>query len=173
MVSTRRKNHNVKKNLNKRKIKKKIIKKRNVKKKTGFKKAINTGFKKAINMIGKIMRSVKPQTLSEAVRVAMKTARKNNLKSVNTPRIIQIPKTGGVLPLIPLFAGLSALGALSGGAAGIAKAVGDVRNAKQQLHEAQRHNRTMEAIAMGKGVFLRPYKQGLGLFLGPERHKLF
>ena len=48
------------------------------------------------------------------------------------------------LPLIPIFAGLSALGALSGGAVGIAKAMNSAKAARQQLDEAQRHNKTMQ-----------------------------
>lgn len=79
--------------------------------------------------------------------------------------MVKIPKTGGVLPLIPLSAALSALGRLSGGAAGMVKAVNDARAARQQLQEWQRHNKTMEAVAMGKGLYLKPYKTGLGLFL--------
>lgn len=37
-------------------------------------------------------------------------------------------KRGGVLPLLPVFAGLSALGSLVGGAASVAKAYNDIRN---------------------------------------------
>lgn len=85
-------------------------------------------------------------------------------------RIIPVPKTGGFLPLIPLFAGLSALGALTGGAAGVAKTVLDAKAAKDKLAEASRHNQTMEAIAIGKkgdGLYLKPYRRGYGLFLRP------
>jgi hypothetical protein len=60
---------------------------------------------------------------------------------------------------------LSALGTLSGGVGGIAKAINSAKAARKQLEESQRHNKTMEAIAMGKGLFLKPYKKGLGLFL--------
>lgn len=98
--------------------------------------------------------------------MAQKTAR-NIKKKIRPARVINIPKRGGFLPLIPIFAGLSALGALSGGAAGIAKAVQDANAAKSQLEESQRHNKTMEAIAMGKGLYLKPYKTVLGLFLRP------
>ncbi|KAJ8911136.1 hypothetical protein NQ315_003312 [Exocentrus adspersus] len=63
--------------------------------------------------------------------------------------------------------GLGALGALGGGAAGIAKAVNDAKDAKQKLEESKRHNVAMEQIAMGKGLYIKPYKQGFGLFLGP------
>ena len=41
-------------------------------------------------------------------------------------------QVGGALPfLVPLFAGLSTIGALTGGAAVIAKAVNDVKAAKK------------------------------------------
>ena len=88
---------------------------------------------------------------------------------VHISRILPIPrKIGGFLPfLIPLFAGLSATGALAGGAAGIAKAVNDAKAAKRQLEESQRHNSAMEAIAVGKGLYLKPYKTGYGSYLKP------
>ena len=58
--------------------------------------------------------------------------------------------------------------ALSGGAAGIAKAVNDANAAKEQLKEGKRHNEMIEAIAMGKkgsGLYLKKHKSGYGLFL--------
>ena len=70
-----------------------------------------------------------------------------------------------MLPLVPIFAGLSAIGALSGGAAGIAKAINDTAAAKRQLEEARRHNQAMEQIALGNGLYLKPHKTGNGLRL--------
>lgn len=87
--------------------------------------------------------------------------------------MISVPKLGGALPLIPIFAGLSALGALMGGTASVANAVVNANDAKKRLGEAQRHNETMEAIALGRtskkgdGLYLEPYKRGYGLFLKP------
>lgn len=78
-------------------------------------------------------------------------------------------KIGGGLPLIPIFAGLSALGSLAGGAAGISKAVNQFKSVKEQLKESERHNKMMESIAIGKGVFLAPYKNGSGLYLSPYK----
>lgn len=92
----------------------------------------------------------------------------NAIKGVNIkrkPRVIKVPKSGGFL--IPLFAGLSALGALAGGAAGVAKAVNETKTAAAELKEKQRHNLAMENIAVGKGLYLKPYKSGLGLYLKP------
>lgn len=107
-----------------------------------------------------------PNTLGNAIDESLKTVKRIKEK-INKPkkRVLKIPKTGGILPLIPIFAGLSALGALGGGAAQIAKAVSRVNEARQQLAESQRHNRNMETIAMGKGLYLKPYKRGLGLYL--------
>lgn len=101
-----------------------------------------------------------------AIKSALKSARiavrkAGGKRKVKKPRVLPVPhKVGGFLPfLVPIFAGLSAIGALSGGAAGIAKAVNDTRAAKKQLEESQRHNKTMEAIALGKGLHLKPYKK--------------
>lgn len=107
-----------------------------------------------------------------ALRGAREAVRKNGgRKNIQSPRTRPVPsKIGGILPafLIPLFAGLSATGALAGGAAGIAKAINQSKAAKNALEESKRHNQTMEAIALGKGLYLKPYKKGLGLHLYPK-----
>lgn len=66
----------------------------------------------------------------------------------------KVGKKGGVLPLLPIFAGLSALGSVAGGASAVAKVITDSKNAKKNLAELKRHNLAME----GKGVYLKPYK---------------
>lgn len=144
-------------------------KKKTKKNKAGVQKKKSLGFQRVIKALNRLIRRAKPATLCDAVRLALKYAKtKKSLKLTSKPRIVPIPKTGGILPLIPIFAGLSALGALSGGASGIVNAVNSARNARKNLQEAQRHNSTMESIAMGKGVFLRQYKKGLGVFLGMD-----
>lgn len=50
----------------------------------------------------------------------------------------------------------------------MAKATNEAKDARRRLSELQRHNETMEAIALqkGKGLqFLKPYKKGLGLYM--------
>ena len=92
-------------------------------------------------------------------------------KNIKVPRVIPVPKKiGGAIPLLPIFAGLSALGSLAGGSSGIVKAINDLKEAKNQLKESERHNKMMESIAMGKGVFLAPYKRGSGLYLNPYKN---
>lgn len=93
-------------------------------------------------------------------------------RNIKPSRIIPVPKTGGILPLIPIFAGLSALGALAGGASSIATAVNKAKAAQEKLAEDQRHNKQMESIALGKGVHMKRYKKGYGLFLQPNSYYL-
>lgn len=106
----------------------------------------------------------------KAARIVVKNA--GGRKQIKTPRILPVPKTGGILPLIPIFAGLSALGALSGGAAAVAKTVIDAKNSKKTLEEAKRHNKAMEGVALGKkgsGLYMKPYKNGYGLYLQKQQ----
>ncbi|XP_071051050.1 uncharacterized protein [Onthophagus taurus] len=88
-------------------------------------------------------------------------------KRISEPRgrVIRIPKTGGFLPLIPLFAALGALGSIGGGAAAIARTINNAKTAREQLDEERRHNKAMEAKAVGSGFYIKPYKKGCGLFI--------
>lgn len=128
-------------------------------------------FRLAVMNARKAIQKQKPNSLKSATSLARKIIKKTfryGKKNLKIPRVIPIPKTGGVLPfLVPLFAGLSAAGALTGGVSSIMKAVNAAKQANQQLKESQRHNTTMEAIAMGKGLYLKPYKKGMGLYLNP------
>lgn len=126
-------------------------------------------FNSLLNVANKVIKKKKltGSSILAAVKSAKQFKKQNN---ISLPRVIPIPKTGGVLPLIPIFAGLSALGALSGGISNIIKNVKDVNIAKSVLAEKKRHNQNMEAIAIGKkgsGLYLKPYKQGYGLYLRP------
>lgn len=109
------------------------------------------------------------KTTSLALHIARRYLKEaGGKRNIRVPRIIPVPKVGGILPLIPIFAGLSALGGLAGTAAGIAKAVNDVKAAREQLANTKKHYSKMEEIAMGKhgsGLYLKPYRKGLGLYL--------
>ncbi|VVC35189.1 Hypothetical protein CINCED_3A000988, partial [Cinara cedri] len=70
---------------------------------------------------------------------ATKTILKKNI-------VIPMPKTGGMLSLIPIFAGLSALSSLTAVAAVVAKTVIEF-------------NRT-SPTHLGKGLYLAPHKSG-------------
>lgn len=123
-------------------------------------------FMTKVKKIQSQIKKIKSKNNHAAIKCAYVAARKlfGDKKGIRIPRFIPIPKSGGVLPLIPIFAGLSALGALAGGAAGIAKAVNDYKAAEKNLKESQRHNKIMEAIALGKGVYVKAHKKGAGLY---------
>lgn len=129
-------------------------------------------FKTLVSKIRSRLKKLKPKNNGAIFKEAYLTAKKifpKNCK-VRLPRVIPLPKCGGILPLIPIFAGLSALGALAGGAAGIAKTINDYKTANKNLEESQRHNKTMEAIALGKGLYIKPYKKGHGLFVNSTKN---
>nr|ACE75267.1 hypothetical protein GFP_L5_0150 [Glyptapanteles flavicoxis] len=157
-------------------IKRKTAKRKTVKRKTAKRKTTKSKIvKKDValrQIVDEAKKSMKPggdpvKTALEGARNAVKKS--GGRKNIRLPRILLVPlKIGGVLPfLIPLFAGLSAVGALSGGAAGIAKAVNDASAAKHQLAEKKRHNLKIEKITVGKGLYLKPYRSGMGLYLRP------
>lgn len=126
-------------------------------------------FNKYTQAIRSTLRKSKVKSPALAAKMAHMCAKKL-CGNVKTPRIVTLPKQGGVLPLIPIFAALSALGALTGGASSIMSTVKRAQAAQKDLEEAKRHNKTIEAIALGKGMFLKPYRRnGLGLFLKPYR----
>lgn len=129
-------------------------------------------FNSFVSKIRSKIRKLKHKDSKALINAAYLAARKifPCVQKVRVPRVIPIPKTGGVLPLIPIFAGLSALGSLAGGAAGIAKTVNDYRTAQKKLQETERHNKTMEALAIGKGLYIKPHKNGTGLFINSSKN---
>ena len=82
----------------------------------------------------------------QGARAAVKKA--GGKSNVKKPRILPVAsKVGDFLPfLVPVFAGLSAVGALADGAVGVAKAVNDAHAAKKQLEESKRHNQMFTLI---------------------------
>lgn len=120
------------------------------------------------------IKRAKPETIDSAIKVAVRSIKKvKEDNCIKSPRTIKMPPiSGGILPLIPIFAGLGALGSIVGSAAGVANAIGQAKKAQEELLENERHNTAMEAIAIGKkksgkGFYLRPNKNGNGFFLSP------
>lgn len=135
--------------------------------KSSFKKT----FKNVVSRTKKHIKNMKPKCKKALMELAYAAAQElTSDSSIDLPRIIPVPKTGGFLPLVPIFAGLSAAGSLVGGAAGIAKAVNAYKIAKKQLSEMERHNKQMEAVCIGKGLHLKPYKNGLGIYINKKKN---
>lgn len=131
-------------------------------------------FTAAVRSAKKLIKKHKSKDARSAIKIAKRAIQKSlynrfdNSKNVQVPRVIPIPKTGGLLPLVPLFAALSAIGGLASGSATIAKAINEAKAAREQLKEAKRHNQRMESVAIGKGLYLKPYKKGYGLYVGSK-----
>lgn len=101
----------------------------------------------------------------KAARAAIKKA--GGKKNIRVPRIIPF-KSGGILPLMPILAGLSTLGSLLGGGSAVVKTFIDAKNATKKLAEHQRHNKAMEAI--GHGLYVKKYRKGYGLFVKKQKN---
>lgn len=146
------------------------LKRRQRKKKKNKKCGRKKRVKSFTTLVNASKRGMRKRTSGNAFTAALKSAHLFRTRNkVSHPRIIPVPKTGGVLPLLPIFAGLSALGALTGGLSNVVKSISDIRNARKMLEETRRHNRKMEAVPVGKGLYLKPYKRGFGLFLKPNQ----
>lgn len=103
--------------------------------------------------------------VNAALRSAKKTAQSGRVKP---PRILKVPSyTGGVLPIVPILAGLSAIGAIVGSASNVVRTAKDINVKQQQLEEFKRHNKAIE-MKVGKGLYLRPHAKGSGLYLNPS-----
>lgn len=115
----------------------------------------------------------KPENIDSAIKVAVASIKKTKKgKYIKEPRTIKLPNTttsGGMLPLVPIFAGLSALGSIIGSSASIANAINQAKKGQTELAESKRHNGMMEAIAIGaksgKGFYLHANKSGKGYYL--------
>jgi len=89
---------------------------------------------------------IKSTVLVARKHVKSAGVRSKKKKKNKPPRIIRVPKTGGSLTLIPVLAGLSALGTLAGGVANIVRTIRGIRS------------KAGSPVHLGKGVYLSPYK---------------
>jgi hypothetical protein len=126
-------------------------------------------FKSLVSKTKKQIKATNPKTADDMVKAAMSAAKEITIQSNGVvsgqPRIIPIPKSGGVLPLVPIFAGLSALGSLAGGASAIYNALRSTKESRQG--GMGKNGITIGKSARGEGVYLRPYKKGYGIYLKP------
>lgn len=130
-------------------------------------------FKNIVSLTKNHIKKFKPKCKKAAIDLAIAVAKEltsDSNSSVNIPRVIPVPKVGGFLPLIPIFAGLSAAGGLAGGAAGIARAVHSIKAAKQRLQDLKKHNQKMEALYIGKGLQLKEHGKGLGIYVTNKKN---
>lgn len=141
------------------------------------KRVVKSAKKKHVSFVSLIknakvaIKELKPDNLDSAIKIAMASNREcMKGKNVREPRSIKLPSVkGGVLPLVPIFAGLGALGSIVGSAAGVASVINNVRKGQKELDETKRHNQTMETIALGdrkgRGFYLHRFKTGRGFYL--------
>lgn len=146
--------------------KKKISKTTNI---TGS--GLKNTFKNIVSHTKKHISKLKPKCKKMLMELAYATAQElaSDLP-VPLPRVIPVPKTGGVLPLIPIFAGLSAIGGLSGGVNGIVEAINHYKSAKKQAAGLKTKNMKIEPMCIGEGLHLKSYKNGFGIYVSNKKN---
>lgn len=100
------------------------------------------------------------EKFSAAIVSGLIAAKKKIGMGRNTGRKKKRTKKGGFL--LPILSGLGAASSLIGGVSNIAKNIKTVQQNKKLISEVQRHNKAIETLVGGKGLFLRPYKKGQG-----------
>lgn len=122
-------------------------------------------FRNIVSIAKKHIRKSKPKCKKVALDLAFAAIKELASDSnVKIPRVIPLPKTGGFLPLIPIVTGLSAAGALVKRASAIAGMIRKFQNAQKTWNEMKRLNQKFETVTLGKGLQLKPYKNGLGIY---------
>jgi len=79
-----------------------------------------------------------------AVKVARKPIHQSmgSKKNDKVPRVLNVPKIGGFLPIVPILKAFSALGSL---------ASNNARMTKEDMEEKKRHNKFIESVSVGEG----------------------
>lgn len=111
---------------------------------------------------------------NDVVNYALAAAKyhKKEHKSIPHPRIIPVPKTGGILSVIPVLATISALGGLKGGSNGILRAADAVVKSRKNLKKCSKYDKITHVFPIGmshsnQDIYLEKYKNGFGLFFMP------
>lgn len=142
------------------------VRKQNVKHGAGLKKS----FKNIVSLTKRHIKKFKPKCKKAAIDLAIAVAKEltsDSSSCMEVPRVIPVPKVGGVLPLIPIFAGLSAVGGFKGGATSIVRALNAIKSFKKQMKQPERDNRKME-LYLGRGLHLKEREDGLKIVVNKK-----
>jgi len=100
--------------------------KKGTKRKCKIRKSKVKSFSNVLQTGIRALKTQKPLDLMSAIKVARKAVNKSidwNKKNIKIPRIINVPKIGGLLFIVPILTALSALGSLASGSAAIARTI--------------------------------------------------
>lgn len=126
---------------------------------------LKKSFKKVVAYAKKNIRKAKPKCKKLAIDLAIAAIKDFGSDSeMKIPRVIPLPKTGGFLPLIPIITGLSAAGALVNKTSAISRMVKTFQTALKTWNVMKSQNQNFEPVCLGKGLQLKPYKGGLGIY---------
>jgi hypothetical protein len=125
-----------------------------------------------------LMKFTKKNFINGTIPLPLSKAEEMNVKNNKTfhynlskKKIELLDKESGFLPI--LLAGLAALAGVTGAASGVAKTILDKKANDEKIAEEQRHNKAMEDVAKGEGLYMNPYKyDGNGIKQAIDKSKL-
>lgn len=122
-------------------------------------------FKRVVSFARNHIQKAKPKCKKLAIELALAAIKELASNSnMEIPRVIPLPKTGGFLPLIPIITGLSAAGAFVKKTSAVARLIKKFQTAQKKWAALKKNNQTFETVSLGKGLQLKPYKDGLGIY---------
>ncbi len=114
------------------------------------------------------MKREKPSTEIQAVKLAMKVAKKSlkgkDKNKIQIPRVIPIPQTGGFIGLVPILTAISTIISAFGGITSIIKNIVEIRD----LWKKYKESKELKTAQIGNGLTIKGYKKGLGIFYKKE-----
>ena len=128
------------------------------KEKTPKKHCSGGGFPTVLQKIKKTLKKSKEKDIPKAIKIAIDAGKSMKTTKTLGPRIIPIPKTGGILQyLVPILAGLSSIGAIADDAKSILQTIENIKNARKGSG----------IVKVDKNLIVAPFKKGYGLYLRP------
>lgn len=119
-------------------------------------------FAKLVKAAQATVKRSKSKNLESLVNSAIVSAKKaRGVNKVKSPRIIQLPKriTGGILPIVPILAGLAATGSIVSSITNVIQKAKAIANATKNSEETAQRK-------VGNGLYLmNGRKTGRGLYL--------
>lgn len=117
-----------------------------------------TGFPHILSKIRSTLKKTKERDISKAIKIALKAGKNFKGGKKHGPRIIPIPKSGGILQyLVPILAGLSSVGAIANDAKSILQTIENIKNARKGGGVKK----------VNENLVIAPFKKGFGLYLRP------
>lgn len=121
------------------------------------------GLSGVVSKVRNALRKIPPETLrdiSAIAKIALSAAHRavrgaGGKSNIMLPKVLVLPKKGGILPLLPILGALGGVGSLAGGISGLIKVIRDIKSGSSLKRIGRYH---VKRNRKGYGLYLQPYK---------------